>query len=172
MNTYCIDNLLGLKKMLEQISESDYIHKSHWLSGSSIGQHVRHILEFYTCLLDGLISKTVNYDERNRVLELEINSRAACQLVDLIVVKLLSISDNDVVYLKGRFSVNDIHSHVINTSLNRELAYCLEHCIHHQALIKVALHELNQVHLVSPAFGLAPATQNYQSIQLNTIFTA
>jgi hypothetical protein len=42
------------------------------------------------------------------------------------------------------------------------LAYCLEHTIHHQALIKIGLMELNLIHLIDQHFGVAPATIRFK----------
>lgn len=48
--------------------------------------------------------------------------------------------------------------YINKTFINRELAYCLEHSIHHQALIKVGLKEQNIENLIDENFGVAPAT--------------
>ena len=53
----------------------------------------------------------------------------------------------------------------INSSFERELLYCLDHAIHHQALIKIGLKELDLDHLIAREFGVAYSTlrhrQNY-----------
>ncbi len=47
------------------------------------------------------------------------------------------------------------------TNYFRELLYNLEHSIHHQALIKVAL--FNSTHIkISESFGVAPSTLEYR----------
>jgi hypothetical protein len=47
----------------------------------------------------------------------------------------------------------------------RELLYNLEHCIHHQALIKVALLDMPHI-CISDTFGVAPSTIQYRLEQI------
>ena len=51
----------------------------------------------------------------------------------------------------------------VQTSFFRELIYCMDHCIHHQSLIKIALLEQNLMHLVDSNFGVAFSTQIYRN---------
>jgi len=49
----------------------------------------------------------------------------------------------------------------IETNYYRELLYNLEHCIHHQALIRVALFQMENIK-VNANFGVAPSTIEYR----------
>jgi hypothetical protein len=49
----------------------------------------------------------------------------------------------------------------LETNYFRELLYNLEHSIHHQALIKVALYRLPHIK-ISDSFGIAPSTLEYR----------
>jgi uncharacterized damage-inducible protein DinB len=49
----------------------------------------------------------------------------------------------------------------IKSSYQRELLYNLEHSIHHQAIIKVALRTLRSVE-IDENFGVAPSTIRYR----------
>ena len=49
----------------------------------------------------------------------------------------------------------------INTNYFREIIYNLEHCIHHQALIRVAIEECTDLQLPE-SFGVAPSTLLYR----------
>ena len=51
---------------------------------------------------------------------------------------------------------------LIETNYNRELLYNLEHCIHHQALIKVALLQSESI-TVDANFGVARSTIEYRN---------
>jgi hypothetical protein len=46
----------------------------------------------------------------------------------------------------------------IVTSFSRELAYCLDHCIHYQYFIKIGLISLELGHYLHEEFGIAPST--------------
>jgi hypothetical protein len=64
MKIYCKQNLEEIKKLVIQFSDQQYVYGSKLLSDATIGQHVRHILEFYQSVLNGLDSKNINYDNR------------------------------------------------------------------------------------------------------------
>lgn len=162
MQTYCQDNLNEIKSVLLKLMDEQYTYQSSTLFGATIGQHVRHILEFYQSVLNGLGSKTVNYDNRERNFLIETDTKFTIQAIDEICFKLKeNISDEDMI-LEGNFCAEEGKQIKIKTSFLRELAYCLEHSIHHQALIKVGLLEVNGLGIIDKTFGLAPATIRYR----------
>lgn len=164
MKTYCQENLNEIKKVLVQLTDNQYDHKAILLSQASIGQHVRHIVEFYQCVLLGLDTKIVNYDNRKRNLLIETDRNFALQIIDEINENLaLDIVDEDYI-LEGNFCSEEGKETQIKTTLFRELAYCLEHSIHHQALIKVGLLELDRLYFIDETFGLAPATIRHRKL--------
>jgi 6-pyruvoyl-tetrahydropterin synthase len=164
MKTYCQENLTEIKKVLVQLTNEQYDHKAILLSQASIGQHVRHIVEFYQCVLFGLGTKIVNYDNRKRNLLIETNPNFAVQIIDEINENLaLDIVDEPYI-LEGNFCAEEGKETQIQTTLFRELAYCLEHSIHHQALIKVGLLELDRLNFIDETFGLAPATIRHRKV--------
>ena len=59
-----------LQNVLDHIISEDYTTIIQDLNGS-IGEHTRHILEFYICLIDGLKTGYVNYDNRKRDVRIE-----------------------------------------------------------------------------------------------------
>jgi hypothetical protein len=126
------------------------------LSQSTIGQHTRHIIELYQCLLNAYDSAVVNYDDRKRDKQLETDVTTAIREINR-VNKELEQPDKS---LQIRHSLAGIHS-AISSTYYREIYYNLEHCIHHQALIKVALIEL-EMDTVPAAFGVAPSTLQYR----------
>lgn len=164
MKTYCQENLTEIKKVLLQLTYEQYSYPSNTLFGATIGQHVRHILEFYQSIFNGLESKTVNYDNRKRNLLIETDNHYAIEVIDEInAILALDILDENLV-LEGNFCAEEGKKMQIQTTLFRELAYCLEHSIHHQALIKVGLMEVNCLSFIDETFGLAPATIRYRKV--------
>jgi uncharacterized damage-inducible protein DinB len=151
----CITNLMEQQELLLKLSDKQYQHQSELLSGASIGQHLRHVVEFYDCLLNGLSQEKINYEKRARSLELENNRKTAIKKISSIIEQLLSLGLNSRLYL-------EIEDTIIATSVERELYYNLEHSIHHQALIKVGLKEQNIGNMVSADFGVAPSTLKYR----------
>lgn len=163
MRTYCKQNLEEIKNLLIKLSNEQYTYKSKLLTGATIGQHVRHILEFYLSVLKNLDSNVINYDNRKRNLLIETDIEMAIKMIDSICSNLvLEIRDKPCL-LEGNFSNYANNENQIKTTIFRELAYCLEHSIHHQALIKVGLIELNISTFINETFGLAPATIRYKN---------
>ena len=118
-----------------QLSNKQYSHEVQLLSGATIGKHVRHILEFYQTVIHGLETKIINYDKRKRKLLMENDTEIAIQNIDLIDSGLAMVMEDESLILVGNFSSLEGEENRIKTTLFSELAYCLEHSIHHQALI-------------------------------------
>ncbi len=166
MISFCKENLAEIQRMLGQLPDSAYNQPATQLSGASIGQHVRHILEFYVCLLHGAKAGRVNYDKRERNTRMETDIAVAMGAIARIQIELKGIKEDCSIELEGDFGhAPDGKSRYIVSSLYRELAYNLEHAIHHQALIKIGLIELKLDHLLSDYFGIAPATIRYKAEQ-------
>lgn len=164
MITYCKHNLQEIKVLVVSLNHEQYTHTSSLLSGATIGQHIRHITEFYLCLINGAKNGKVNYDQRERDLNLERDLTFAINTIDLICSRLAFLNSNSEMKLEGNFSANEGECITIGTTFKRELAYCLEHSIHHQALIKVGLIEQGIEHIISKNFGVAPSTIKHKQL--------
>lgn len=159
MTGHIINNLVEINDLLKGLSQEQYNRQLEILSNASIGQHVRHILEFYQCLFKGEQIKEVNYDARQCDLKLESDVHFASKTIDDIINSLLDIkADFAVTFVADYSTVEDQTPTLIQSSFYRELAYNLEHSIHHQALIKVAITEMQLTSLVKNTFGYAPST--------------
>ncbi|MBP6286709.1 MAG: DinB family protein [Ferruginibacter sp.] len=126
------------------------------LSNATIGQHTRHVIELYQCLLAGYAGGVVNYDDRKRNRLYENDKNEAIAAIREIQDKLEQ-ADKPLQVVCEAAGDNT----VIASNYNREVLYNLEHCIHHQALIRVALISTGSV-LVPDQFGVAPSTIQYR----------
>ena len=72
MNHYCIENLRDLQSLIKQMSPGEFSKPLPVLSFSSIGQHVRHILELYLALEKGHETGIINYDKRKNQFRIDI----------------------------------------------------------------------------------------------------
>jgi len=159
MTRYIINNLLEINALVKSLSQEQYNRKLEILSRASIGQHVRHILEFYQCLFESLDNNEVNYDDRQRDLKLETDLQFANIIIENVVSLLLKVKDDfPVTFIANYSTAEDQKPELSQSSFFRELAYNLEHSIHHQALIKVAITEMQLTSLVKKTFGYAPST--------------
>ncbi|MDO7648964.1 MAG: hypothetical protein MUQ47_05825, partial [Schleiferiaceae bacterium] len=130
------------------------------LSMASLGEHVRHSLGCYECLLEVADGQVIDYDARKRdpLVETQVSQALTC--TGNIQDQWHRLNVNKVVYLK--------HAHGLESTLSRELLNVSEHTLHHMALMSVALIELGLNHLVNDNFGIAPSTlANRQAIQKN-----
>lgn len=149
-------SLEELKELLQQITNTEYCFPCTELSGSTIGEHTRHIIEMFQCLTFQYESGIVNYDKRQRNILIQTNIITAVQALETIKISIDKI--NKEIILQQIIDGEEIR---INSNYHRELLYNFEHCIHHQALIKVALLKCKKI-TVSENFGIARSTIEYR----------
>lgn len=152
-----IQNTLNeLSDLLSQLSKDDYTCPCHGLSNATIGEHTRHIIEMFQCLENQYEGGIVNYDNRKRDYQIQTDTAFAQETIVAIINQL--DKPNKVVQLQ---QIVDGEELLIESNYNRELLYNLEHCIHHQALIKVAVLQ-NDTITIDPNFGVARSTIEYR----------
>ncbi|MGE0635262.1 MAG: DinB family protein [Bacteroidia bacterium] len=148
--------LSEIKIFLETISNQVYAAQSHYIDNASIGQHTRHILEFYEELLAGYQTGWISYDKRKRNHQLETEREAAIQKINEIC-ELLNKTDKSLTLEQNIISTGIIQ-HCVASTYERELIYNIEHTVHHMALIKVAAREKGVSYKLGPEFGYADST--------------
>lgn len=136
------------------------------LSGGTIGRHVRHLVEFYQCLFEGLVIQQVNYDARARNPVLEQDKDLAGGILEYLMGRIAEVGADQPLTLLSSYHPDQTVA--IPSSLYRELVYNLEHCIHHQATIRIGLEALHQPLPLGDGFGLAPSTLNYQQSNVHS----
>jgi hypothetical protein len=151
------ENFAEIISLLKQLNNEEYCLKHQNLSFASIGEHIRHIIEMYEVVLNSYENGIVNYDLRSRAILIQTDVVSAIKKIESIG-RLIDLENKELVLQQGKTSVNLS----ISTNFHRELLYNLEHSIHHQALIKVALLQFPNVK-VSKDFGVAKSTIEYRS---------
>ena len=164
LNDICIENLRELKHVLLDLEDDAYATSFDLLSNASIGQHVRHVLEFYLCLLNQVEGGVVNYDKRMRDHALESSTSNAVSTIDHIVHRLDALRENCPVDLVGEHGSESIQPFSVPSNVQRELAFNLEHAIHHQALIKIGLRMLGMA--TESGFGVASSTMRHTAMSV------
>lgn len=162
MKTVAKENLMQLKNLLQSISLEDYSRKTEVLSGATIGQHIRHIVEFYLLLVSGSFTGTISYDNRERDKRIETDPGFAIDTIGKVVKGIETIDETSPVIFDGDFTTTGTSENKITSSVGRELAYCIEHSIHHQALIKAALIIYGLAGVTDKNFGVAYSTIRYR----------
>jgi hypothetical protein len=149
--------LQELSDLVSQISDKDYCFPCYDLSNATIGEHTRHIIEMFQCLENQYENGVVNYDNRKRDYLIQTNTAFAKECIDTISSQIEKPNKN--LQLQ---QIVDGEELLIESNYNRELLYNLEHCIHHQALIKVAIIQSATVD-VDENFGVARSTIEYRN---------
>lgn len=155
------ENLNQLEDLVSTIGTGNYKRKSDILSGSTIGQHIRHILEFYLLLVSGSFSGTISYDKRERDLRIENDPEFAAKTIKRLLAGIETLEESQSINFDADYSNSGSMQNNLLSSVGRELAYCIEHSIHHQAMIKAGLIDLGMAHMVDENFGVAYSTIRY-----------
>ena len=116
MKTTAKENLLQLKNLLNTISESDYTKETEALSDATIGQHMRHILEFYLLLVSGSFTGTISYDKRERDLRIENSPSFAMDTIDRLLPAIDTIREEDSVILEADYTIDGKSGNNIKTT--------------------------------------------------------
>ena len=148
-----------LTESLHQLTNTEYTQPSKILFNASIGQHVRHIIELFLCLENGYETGVVNYENRKRDYKIETDKGFAVQLVKDIYHRLERPNIGLVMEAGDYEDASGVVA--IPTNYYREIAYNLEHTIHHMALIRVGINEVSSIELPEE-FGVAYSTIKYR----------
>ena len=151
-------NLHQLLSILHQLTDDEYTCELKILNNQTVGKHIRHIVEFYQCLINA--KSTVSYDERQRNLLLETSISYTSSTIELVLDKIDELDFSQNIQLKQL--VNN-ETYYVNSTIGRELIYCIDHSIHHFAIIKMALENCFPKIDLSNDFGIAYSTLKYNS---------
>ena len=150
------------KVYLKAIDPKDYQQAIPLLSNSTLGEHTRHFIEFYQCLLRQIGSGSINYDTRQRDKRIERNPSFALATIDEIIQQLGHLPLKKACTLYSEVEL----AHPFSTNVERELLYNLEHSIHHLAIIKIGLAILLPDLVLPKNFGVAASTVKYRQTHL------
>jgi hypothetical protein len=151
------NNLDELILLLQQMSDEEYSKPCVQLSNSSIGEHTRHVIELFQCLENQYESGIVNYDKRQRNIKIQTDTNFA--ITQIIAIKSNLNKENKNLVLQQKIDGYQISA---ESNYYRELLYNFEHCIHHQALIKVAIIQSSTIE-IDENFGVARSTIEYRN---------
>ena len=151
-----------LRFVLEQIDDQHYKTPSVSLSGATVGQHFRHSLEFFSCLVIGGDVGVVNYDKREREASLESHRYNALDFLAQLAEQIERIDCKQEVVLELSYSHTSDQPLKVQSNFGRELIYNIEHAVHHMALIKIGLREIGADLTIPEGFGVANSTIRYQ----------
>lgn len=149
-----------LQRLLNQMETASYADSLPILQGSSVGQHLRHVIEFYVCLSRQMADGIINYDDRERNHQLESDLGYTRQVLDELSSEVAEWHTDRPLQLRAIYG--DVAGTLVPTSLARELVYLIEHAVHHMAIVKLAVAH-HFPHIALPAsFGTAHSTLQHR----------
>jgi hypothetical protein len=158
LTSACNRILSQLLDMVSRISERDFSSPCESLSNSTIGQHLRHTLEFFICFQQGFETGTINYDKRSHDRIIETDKFVALATINKIIDFVNSLRYNKALKLEVGYDVSSNEFVTIDTNATRELVYNIEHAVHHMAIMKIGIRERAPYISLPPDFGIAAST--------------
>jgi len=123
---------------------------------SSIGSHIRHILDFYDCILSKDLSNVIDLTARSRNKSVENCCILATEYLNIITARLKdsNYDVDDIVIVIDDLGLGKIE---MSYTLAAALSQANSHTIHHYAIINYILNGLN-IFFEDSDFGYNPTT--------------
>ncbi len=153
--------LFQLDKIIDECKSDDFVKPLKELNGTTFGQHIRHTLEFFICLYDARNDQRVSYDQRKHDKLIETDKKLAQSIIRSIIEFLEKNREDFELIYEANYTERDGKDQLMKSSFYRELAYNIEHTIHHMAFIKVAINQSLDYITLPKYFGVASSTIRY-----------
>ena len=150
-------------RLLEQIDDKTYLESPPGFAPHRVGAHLRHVLEFYECFLDGIELSHIDYDARRRDEAVETSRRMAMARIRATIERLENTPElrgDYLIWIRMEDSKSEAGGdQYLTSSPGRELQVLASHTTHHFALIAMTLtaHGVS----VDRDFGMAPSTRRH-----------
>lgn len=149
--------LNNAKTLLDSLDDEIYIDKSVGPFYSSVGSHLRHLLDFFNCVVEGVSINEIDLTLRKRNETIANNRSIAREEIERVLQRINNLSDDD--FSKDILVYDDCGTGKIGISYSLEgiLAQGNSHAIHHFAIISFLLFQLDVRHEIK-GFGYNPTT--------------
>jgi uncharacterized damage-inducible protein DinB len=134
----CSHCLQQCEDLVSRLDANDYAQS--WEGSSSIGSHIRHILDRFHSFFTGLPCRCVDYDVRNREKAIESSANSARSAIASVSRRIREL---DSIKLSGQaILVRETVYHYdapieISSTVERELMGLVTHSTHHLAIISM-----------------------------------
>lgn len=126
---------------------------------SSIGAHIRHIIDHFLAIQSGLSAGHIDYNKRHRQNQIEQFPQLAIEQLQSIVRWISELTDEvreSKIQVTTEIDISHTKSASCESTIERELIFVTSHAIHHYALIRIICNLLDKQ--IPEFFGYAPAT--------------
>lgn len=149
--------------VLAKLNDSMYSRPLKIFNQSSIGAHIRHIADFYNCLIKGAKASCIDYEHRERNVRIETEIDFAITTFCKIKEGINILDMNKTTMIKTCFDSSEIDNITnVQSSIGRELMYAYDHAIHHLAIVKIGLQVEFPSISIDSDLGVAPSTIKYR----------
>ncbi len=146
--------------ILTAVHQKQIDHSQEIYISAGVGRHIRHIIDHYSALKNGLDSGVVDYNQRTRNSVIETNLFSAKEKIQKISDWLNNQEDcNKDVIVNSEIDCEQSINQKFSSNKDRELLYLINHTIHHAAYIKLQLQKF-EVYLPEQ-IGVAPCTASH-----------
>lgn len=168
MNSLIRSNIEAIEQMLsfiQQLNNTEYQYSAKPYVDSTIGQHLRHILDIYTAVLNAAEEQTANtidYNIRRRGAALETQRSAGIEELQQLSERLLKRVTKPLdcaVVVTSETSINEYKNETFPSTLARELCFAASHLTHHLAIMAI-IAKLSGKEVCS-SMGTAPSTATF-----------
>lgn len=156
MKETLIKTLDKLIIILETLHDAQYTDKSVPPFHSSVGGHVRHILNFYDAIIAGVMTKEINLINRKRDSLTEVSTTEALKHVNHVKLELKGLPETYEAYVTVIDDLGNGNMKVPYT-LGGILSHANSHAIHHYAIISYILNA-KCICVADSSFGYNPST--------------
>lgn len=169
---------LSQVELIVNLSNEFYCNNGN-VPSAPIGKHVRHVLDHFFVLKNGLVNGDYNYNHRRRDNAVEQSASVALNEIDELREWLNDISlelheahrDNaletnalmEPIKITSEVDFDEEKNVAMASSFFREMLYVINHTIHHVAFMTLVL-RVHGIH-VPENIGLASATASYERKQ-------
>ncbi|AXP79130.1 hypothetical protein CJ739_24 [Mariniflexile rhizosphaerae] len=165
MNVIIESSLQTLKKskiLLDSLTDNLLSDSSVSPYHSSIGSHIRHILDFYDCIFNINSNNEIDLTARRRHRAVELECSCAIQYLDSIIDKLTNFEFDmtDSILVTDDLGLGKVE---MVYSYGALFSQANSHTIHHYAIINYILEGLN-ISIKDSDFGYNPTTPKQTSL--------
>lgn len=144
-------------ELLNVLSDEEYSNTSIAPYNSSIGGHIRHVLDVFDCIFEGMESQNINLINRKRDENAEMFTKNGIVYINKVIQKLHQLEGED--FNKIVKVTDDLGqgTETVNYTLASALIQAHSHAIHHFASVGYIIAQLG-IELPNDDFGFNPTT--------------
>ena len=158
------ENLVRGVNLLNSVTDEQYSNTSIAPYYSSIGRHMRHILDLFDCIFDGLETSKVDLSARKRNEIVELKTEEGINYFKSIILRLNDLKSqnlNKIISVKDNLGQGEI---IQDYTLGGLLIQAHSHAIHHYASLGYIISQLG-IEIPDENFGFNPTTPRSEMSQ-------